>query len=118
MTNRVEKRVLEPRVASIDVGSNVAGAAELYERAMSAVEMCQRVAVAPLLATQLRLLARGFRGKQEVVARVSDLLRALEMFFGDGEISKLAGSISPLAWWSGVFADSVAAAWQIARAAM
>src|SRR3954468_24530727 len=55
MTNCVEERMLEPRVASIDVRGNVAGAAKLHEGAMSAVEMRQRVAVAPLLATQLRL---------------------------------------------------------------
>src|SRR5262249_9242673 len=63
---------------------------ELREDSMAAIQVHQAVAVTALLATELRMLARRFRGEQEVAALDGDLLRALEMLFGGRQLAHLA----------------------------
>ena len=58
------KCALEARVAAIDVGE-VALRVQLREDAMAAIQVHQRVAMAPLLAAQLRVFARRFGRQQQ-----------------------------------------------------
>ena len=83
MPHGIDEMPFEPRAALVDVGQ-VALRIQLREDAMAAIQVHQAVAMAALLSAELRVLARGFRGQQQVASFDGDLLRALEVLLGRG----------------------------------
>ena len=88
--DRFEKMPLETRVATINV-SEIAFGAQLRKDPMPPIQVHQCVAMTTLLAAQLRMLACRFSGQQEVATVHGDLLGALQMFFGRGQLAHFAG---------------------------
>ena len=89
MAHCVDEPSLEARVAAVEVG-HIALRIELREDAMAAIQVHERVAIAALLSTELRMLARRFGGEQHVATIHGNALRVLEVVFGRRQLAHLA----------------------------